>query len=133
MPHGTRVTGRGDQGIGTVELAVERRPYEVLNSLDAGGAGCTSAVIAARRSASRITPSSAAIPDACKGQEKGKAHELCSRLPSRPHEMLDILRLLGTAPPVAAGMRRPEIGARNELMPWEIWLLSLDSNQEPSG
>ena len=76
----------------------------------------------------------AGVIGAGKGQGKGKATQLCSNSPWATAEMLCIPGVpLATAPPAAAGMRGAEIGSRNELMPWEIWLLSLDSNQEPSG
>jgi hypothetical protein len=69
-----------------------------------------------------------------KGQEKGKAVLLCSRTPSETARNTRIRTTqVGIAPPAARGTGDRKIGARNKLIAWEIWLLSLDSNQEPSG
>jgi hypothetical protein len=82
----------------------------------------------------RTTGCRPAVIGACKGQEKGKAMQLCSETHSKTGRNAPHFKLSAeNAPPAAAGTRGGEIGARKELSAWEIWLAALDSNQEPSG
>ena len=69
-----------------------------------------------------------------KGKKRAKRRSGMLKTPAKPHEMPEILMFSSGSPlRLPAEHAGREIGGRNKLMACEIWLLSLDSNQEPSG